>query len=239
MSKIGTGEGAQAYGHGLYFAGNPKVAESYRDTLTPGPTLKVNTRDGVPPDTTDVWAEGAFDYLKRFKGDYTKARANLEKDWEPEGVEKMNAALDQLESGGVSMTYEKPQGSLYHVTLSPDEDDLLDWDAPLSQQPEKVRKALEPLRPRIEQGIAEGHISPDYAQSVDQLTGEDIYQLLVSMEPWNGGPRTDQQSATALLRSAGIPGLRYFDGTSRTKGEGTRNYVMFDDKLVNIDKVER
>lgn len=28
MSKIGTGEGAQAYGHGLYFAENPNVAKS-------------------------------------------------------------------------------------------------------------------------------------------------------------------------------------------------------------------
>src|SRR3990167_3149930 len=28
-SKIGTGEGAQAYGHGLYFAENPKVAGNY------------------------------------------------------------------------------------------------------------------------------------------------------------------------------------------------------------------
>jgi hypothetical protein len=31
MSKIGTGEGAQAYGHGLYFADTPGVAASYRD----------------------------------------------------------------------------------------------------------------------------------------------------------------------------------------------------------------
>jgi ABC-type Na+ efflux pump permease subunit len=29
MSKIGTGEGAQAYGHGLYFAESPDVANSY------------------------------------------------------------------------------------------------------------------------------------------------------------------------------------------------------------------
>jgi hypothetical protein len=28
MSKIGTGEGAQAYGHGLYFAENPNVARN-------------------------------------------------------------------------------------------------------------------------------------------------------------------------------------------------------------------
>ena len=30
MSKIGTGEGAQAYGHGLYMADSPKVAEEYK-----------------------------------------------------------------------------------------------------------------------------------------------------------------------------------------------------------------
>jgi hypothetical protein len=32
-TKIGTGEGAQAYGHGLYFAESEGVAHSYRDTL--------------------------------------------------------------------------------------------------------------------------------------------------------------------------------------------------------------
>jgi hypothetical protein len=35
-SKIGTGEGAQSYGHGLYFAENEKVAKGYRDKLSPG-----------------------------------------------------------------------------------------------------------------------------------------------------------------------------------------------------------
>lgn len=33
IGKIGTGEGAQAYGHGLYFAGNEDVARGYRDRL--------------------------------------------------------------------------------------------------------------------------------------------------------------------------------------------------------------
>ena len=30
LSKIGTGEGAQAYGHGLYFAENEAIAKAYR-----------------------------------------------------------------------------------------------------------------------------------------------------------------------------------------------------------------
>jgi hypothetical protein len=37
---IGTGEGAQAYGHGLYFAENPKVAAEYRDQLSGGKMMK-------------------------------------------------------------------------------------------------------------------------------------------------------------------------------------------------------
>jgi len=38
MSKIGTGEGAQAYGHGLYFASNKDVATYYREQLAPAIT---------------------------------------------------------------------------------------------------------------------------------------------------------------------------------------------------------
>lgn len=36
LQKIGTGEGAQVYGHGLYFAGNRKVAEYYKNALSGG-----------------------------------------------------------------------------------------------------------------------------------------------------------------------------------------------------------
>src|SRR6185437_16727922 len=59
LSKIGTGEGAQAYGHGIYMAENPSVAESYR---TAGPA------GNVPPPTykapSDVLASNAEDFGK-------------------------------------------------------------------------------------------------------------------------------------------------------------------------------
>lgn len=44
MSKVGTGEGAQAYGRGLYFAENPKVANQYAKELG-GSTYKVDIPD--------------------------------------------------------------------------------------------------------------------------------------------------------------------------------------------------
>jgi hypothetical protein len=34
ISKLGTGEGAQSYGHGMYFAENPSVAKQYKKTLS-------------------------------------------------------------------------------------------------------------------------------------------------------------------------------------------------------------
>ena len=46
ISKIGTGEGAQAYGRGLYFAQNENVAKSYRDNLAK-PSFN-ETKSGVP-----------------------------------------------------------------------------------------------------------------------------------------------------------------------------------------------
>ena len=36
------------------------------------------------------------------------------------------------------------------------------------------------------------------------------------------------------LKEAGIPGIKYLDGSSRSKGEGDYNYVIFDEADVQI-----
>ena len=46
-SKIGTGEGAQAYGHGLYFAGNEGVAQQYKEALGQ-PAVQIGDQKIVP-----------------------------------------------------------------------------------------------------------------------------------------------------------------------------------------------
>jgi hypothetical protein len=46
----------------------------------------------------------------------------------------------------------------------------------------------------------------------------------------------DPTAAANALRDAGIPGIRYLDQGSRGAGEGTHNYVVFDDKLIDIIK---
>ena len=44
LDKIGTGEGAQAYGYGLYFASKKEIAEHYRRLLA---ASTVSTQDGA------------------------------------------------------------------------------------------------------------------------------------------------------------------------------------------------
>ena len=39
---------------------------------------------------------------------------------------------------------------------------------------------------------------------------------------------------SAGLLQEGIPGIRYLDAGSRGAGDGSRNYVVFDDKLISI-----
>lgn len=41
---------------------------------------------------------------------------------------------------------------------------------------------------------------------------------------------------SAKLRQAGIPGIRYLDAGSRGTGQGTSNYVVFDDALIELLK---
>jgi hypothetical protein len=209
MSKIGTGEGAQAYGHGLYFAERPEVARSYQEQLAAG-------RGG---DEADVIAR-----LMQSTGNDTartakELRRRAQYSNMPEGKERFERMAQMVESGF------DPRGALYEVDI-PDEamEKMLDWDAPLSEQPESVREAIERLATSPEQ---------PYPIPLDHNpTGAEVLGMMAA-------PRSvGQAGAAKMLNSAGIPGIRYLDGGSRASGEGTRNFVVFDDKLPKILKRE-
>src|SRR6185437_7065525 len=59
LSKIVTGEGAQAYGHGLYFAENPEVSEAYKNPATRNQEqlAEIARGHGLSPDAAQLLAE--------------------------------------------------------------------------------------------------------------------------------------------------------------------------------------
>ena len=145
-SKIGTGEGNQTYGYGLYLAENPEVAQSYKQALSE-PELflrcrQVATQAGTPMDTAKAWLQDVYD-----RGFFSSNTANpfdqAIKDVQAAPVPKKDdviAALNKMKQKNVSM---KPSGNLMQVDL-PDEQiaKMLDFDKPLSQQAPEVQKAL-------------------------------------------------------------------------------------------------
>lgn len=150
------------------------------------------------------------------------------------GVTEYMKAVRAVEAQLGGRIKAKQPGALYNVSLDVEPEDLLDWDAPLSKQSEKVRKAVEGV---MERAFASGHPIARaeqlaHMQSVEEgMKAQHVYRTLEQL-------LGSGQAASRALNEAGIPGLRYFDAGSRGKGEGSRNVVMFRDDLIKIEGVE-
>ena len=168
---IGTGEGMQAHGYGLYAALGRDVAEGYRDKLSRKQhSFTVNGKAVSPFGFMDEidWYDGAepIDGPERLAlyalwktSEYGQKSPNVQKaisllqkekgNIDGVGYVKQNiedgfdVAIELLSKGDVG--YEVNQtGALYHVEI-PDNDVLLDEQKTFEEQPEKVQKALTAL----------------------------------------------------------------------------------------------
>lgn len=161
--KIGTGEGAQAFGHGLYFAESPGVAKGYRQSLTEKIPVVFDGKSygDSPRDQTRLmndlraWAtnnkrdpdvyEMAGDWLVGQNGDAYLALklATPDLGFGPEhlkAIKELSPLIPKVDA----------TGSLYTVDI-PDEmvGKMLDWDKPLSQQSKNVRDAIKKANPGL------------------------------------------------------------------------------------------
>ena len=214
LEKIGTGEGAQAYGHGLYFAEAENTARSYRDSLASkwkydGQPIAGSASNAMEFVDHKLAAEKGIpfamdDALRRLE----KQADFYRRTYDPSPENLYTHAAERLRTLDTSkMTV---PGRMYEVNIDADPETLLDWDAPLSTQPPAARGVLADLPPAL-------GLTP----------GQRLYTALASR---HGG----EAQASEALRRAGIPGIKYLDQGSRAAGEGSRNYVIFDDSLVEI-----
>ena len=156
LAKIGTGEGAQAYGHGLYFAENPATAQAYRETL--------GKQAGGPEVMAQDWI----------------------RDWGDQAVAKLEARIANSPSSQTQwyndiktavQNNQKP-GRMYEVNINAKPEQFLDWDKPLAGQSDKlgpVKDVWNNVRGTTPEW---GHYFPWESQ-----TGRDAYTLLSSKAP--------------------------------------------------------
>ena len=230
--NIGTGEGAQAHGWGLYFAADKNISEIYRKNLVDGysaintlkykgKTINNETLETVLYKLKSDSFEEALRYINN-KIDYYGKRYKNAKEKYPNSAEylknekslldkaiNIKNSLNEIDINDIKLE----QGQLFEVDI-PEDDVLLDEQKPFSKQPEKVQKALREL--------AEEYTGLNDEFEYDQ-NGEAIYKYL----SYHAG---SQQDASMELNDVGIKGITY---NGHTDG---KCYVIFDDKAINVLK---
>ena len=288
---IGTGEGAQAYGHGLYFAEREGTAKSYRDALTeprftfdgkPADAIYTNEirerwadvyDELIDDDLVQDWKLSYLDSVSENGGDYDKASEALDSlvekvlkgeettydfdkldefgsDVDPNGVYDLNEPQRHLDSVLANMSqadspstmdivlsglspeelriyeryveprveYIKPEGKMYEVDIDASPDELLDYDLPLNEQSDYVKSRL-PKELFDREGARGINAVTDFPIPNSEMMSNADYS----------------QKAADALRESGIKGIKYADAQTRFSPKGkTSNYVIFDDKLVEI-----
>jgi len=249
LSKIGTGEGAQAYGHGLYFAENPEVSgiggDYWQSFLRGRPAddqaaAKFLMQAGGDRDKAIGIANTAVDTARNFLA------KNAGTPLEPE-IQKALAAhersLELLRGGG------QVGPRTYEVNINADPSHLIDYDAPLSAQTSRVRDAFAEAGKaheyRVEPAASgktwsvlhPGGWVPGGAKNFYRSEGaaaDAVKEMNAARSFRDMLPRTAEQLAP--FTEAGVPGVRYLDQGSRGAGAGTSNYVVFDPSIVDITK---
>jgi hypothetical protein len=234
-SKIGTGEGAQAYGHGHYIAESRKVGEGYRKALS---TFNTTIDGEALTPKHPQFSAAMFIAANGYDNALRQAQEALNSGFvDKTAGAKAVADIQSLKSAKISQSQ---GGHLYTLDL-PDEmiDRMLDWDKPLSEQPEAVKQALM-KDARLRSLYERGKIDDMYGN------GGEFYRAVTSREAQNAplhmsveaAENASQAPASQYLRSLGIPGVRYLDAGSRggDSATGTRNFVVFpgEEKKVKI-----
>jgi hypothetical protein len=240
LDAIGTGEGVQAYGHGMYFTDTEDIAKGYRNNLTADVNSPAQRLLGQHNGDIDAAVRAAQTEADRLRGlNLTPESGAATRDQKVARQEENIQALLRFKNEGSFNP-----GRMYEVNINASPDDLLDWDKPLSQQSEKVRGALSSVDYK---DPGSGWSIKDYAETIGAAgssdktkhllndrsinkTGSDILNMLGTYTG-KGDP-----VASNVLREAGIPGIRYLDGNSRNAGQGSYNYVIFDPDLIEIQR---
>lgn len=261
ISKIGTGEGAQTYGHGLYFAEEPAVSETYKSTRY--------TVGGQPfsfENPRHLAAQAIDNY-----GDRDHAIANLFVKHQRDPSDDLTAStLALLQSGKEIPKLEGKPGRMYEVNIKANPEHFLDWDKAMHEQSPEVLKKMEVDTSYLEKKAKENPDSWEASQLnyVRNKRGQHVWEQLVRGQG-ETGQDFNPAAAMKALKEQGIPGVRYLDQRSRhvndmmetaknalsklpeghagrqawedrlkelSKVKPTYNYVVFDDKLVDITK---
>ena len=230
--KIGTGEGAQAFGWGLYFTDVRAIAKNYADKLSSSRITIDGIAAKVPMDPLFFAAANEVARVG-----YEKAVENnkydLKYSYNKEEIEQINKYTEELKNKKVEY---KKQGLLYNVTVhqgkTPEQYNWLEWDKPLTNdQRNKIIKAIENKNFNTRTTFG----NPLEVVDRTDTKGIDVYKSLAF--------EFGDKKASLLLLENGIDGVKYptesiSRGTTSDTARGS-NYVVFDENAVTVNAINK
>lgn len=244
LSKIGTGEGAQVYGHGIYAAENPAVSgqggeywNKFLDRFS-GPEREAARQlktAGFDRNAAVTANQRDIGQILGTYGDRLGADPRYD-----DALARMRQQDELLRNGA-------PVGPrTYELNIKADPAHFLDWDKPLDSQ-----NIWDRLHPEVRNSIddlMEERMQNPMSDALEAYTGKNLYRTLKHYDvhdslpaelpgsSWATGATDEAKHTSAYLDSLGIPGIRYLDQASRAAGQGTSNYVVFNPDTIDILK---
>jgi hypothetical protein len=237
ISRMGTGEGNQAYGPGMYFGQARGTGEQYRNMLSKPKFTKtkegIELRGQLPRMLEESYSEliAKNGIQQTNYGDVTdlvgqRLDRQMKDALKANDMDWYNKTADmKMDLARFRENPSENAGNLYKVDI-PDEQipNMLDWDTPLSQQP-TVLESIKNLSQRSD-------LPKGFDQAINKalgdkfFDGQDLYYELTKVYK-------DPLMLRQAMQESGFTGIRYLDEGSRKTG-GTSNFVVFDPTDVRI-----
>ena len=232
--KIGTGEGAQAFGYGHYLTESPEVAKTYAKPLP------VSVKQKFGDAWSAVWLYHSGDKQTALKeiDDLIRIQGNYIEKYKPKTLEPIQA-LENYKNIKQQMLEGKLEvpSNIYETTIhkgkQPSEYTYLEWDKPIKPSDEIYNKVKE-----IVYSIEDKTVRDKFYEKLrvirgttGRITGSDVY---VTLGETLGG----WENTSTELSKRGISGIKYPTGSlSGVKGTGKYNYVVFNPEDITIEKI--
>jgi hypothetical protein len=243
LEHLGKGEGAQAFGWGLYFAEKKDIADWYRKNLTIG--VRTFKNQDISKIEGELLKDALVDMFVRTKNlgfnvakEITIAEMNDHIRFTDDSIEiakKSGRNIEKLASFREEATnvkeiikdsskkdFREEAGATFKVEL-PGDDQIFEWEKTLGEQ-------SQPIKDKLRMGISktknlEGFLDEEF---FNDFKGKDFYFELSSVVG-------SVKAASQWLSDHGIKGHKFWDGSSRNRaGAKTFNFVIYDDEVIDI-----